>query len=183
MVSYQLSQSTYLFVNLWNFSNVIIISYCSGKVCHWRLRYTEQHNEQFVSKRRKGGASDTISFFLGWLLEFVFFFFIEYNCSIVDKCQNFQINVALYKSSLQNAAMLDITIVPCVARTNIFSSQLLCCEFSCRDDAVCIYSNRLPTGADVLQTFCFSEYVMWWRLGETNISIIKLNHSSSCLDK
>lgn len=28
------------------------------------------------------------------------FFFVEYNCSIVDKCQNFQINVALYKFSL-----------------------------------------------------------------------------------
>lgn len=92
----------------------------------------------------------------------LYIFFIEYNCSIVDKCQNFQINVALYTSSLQNAAMLDVTIVPCVARTNIFSSRLLCCEFSCRDDAVCIYSNWLPTGTDVLQTFCFSKYGVDW---------------------
>lgn len=57
--------------------------------------------------------------------------------------------------------MLDITIGPCFARTNTFSSLLLCCESSCSSDAVCIYSNWLATHTDVLWTFSFLNYHMW----------------------
>lgn len=97
-----------------------------------------------------------------WLMVFIkFFAVVEYTCFIVDKWL-FKINVALYKSSLKNAAM-DTTIGPCVARPNTFSSLLLCCESSCSNDAVCIYSNWLVTCTDVLQTFFFfpNDYV-WY---------------------
>lgn len=40
-------------------------------------------------------------------------------------------------------------------------SLLLCCESSCSNDAVCIYSNWLATRTDFLQKFSFSNYRMW----------------------